>query len=285
MHLSCLALGLKKGDHLWTSANSFVASANCGLYCDAKVKLIDINKKNWNLDLNILEDRLKTSKKNKTSPKILVNVFFGGLSNYPEDVQYLSRKYNFKIIDDASHAFGSKFKNEFIGNCKYSDITVFSTHPVKMFTTCEGGIINTNDYQIFEKVSSLRSHGIFKEKQFVNKSEAIYPWYFEQKLLGFNYRLNEIESIIGISQIKKINSFVKTRNKIATNYKRYLDKNLFSFQEITSQNESSYHLFVVRVRNFDLNKSLKLFKELLIEKLEFRNIIYQFISTHIFKKY
>ena len=260
LHVSCLALGLKSGDYLWTSANSFVASANCGLYCGAKIRLIDIDSKTWNLDLKKLKEELKIAEKNKKLPKILVNVLFGGLPNYPEDLKKLSKKYKFKIIDDASHAFGSKYKGKFIGNCKYSDITVFSTHPVKMFTTCEGGIINTNNTDLYEKAKSLRSHGIIKNKKlFQNKENVRFPWYFEQKLLGFNYRLNEVESIIGINQIKNISKYLSIRKKIATLYKKYLDKDIFLMQEIPKLNVSSYHLFVVRVKNFDLNKSLALF--------------------------
>ena len=166
LHLSCLALGLTKNDYLWTSPISFVASANCGLYCGAQVDFVDINSQNFNIDLNLLEEKLIKAEKNNKLPKIIIPVHMCGQSADMELIFNLSKKYGFKIIEDASHAFGGKYKNEFIGNCSFSDITVFSFHPVKIITTGEGGAITTNDEEISNKVKLLRSHGITKNKKF-----------------------------------------------------------------------------------------------------------------------
>ena len=162
LHLSCIALNLKKGDYLWTSPNSFVASANCGLYCGAKIDFVDISLDTYNIDVDILEEKLIYAKKKKVLPKIIVAVHMGGLSCEMKKINSLSKKYGFKIIEDASHCVGSKFRNKFVGSCKYSDISVFSFHPVKIITTGEGGIILTNNKNLNDKVNILRTSGINK---------------------------------------------------------------------------------------------------------------------------
>ena len=202
LHLSCLALGLTKNDYLWTSPISFVASANCGLYCGAQVDFVDINSQNFNIDVNLLEEKLIEAEKNNKLPKIIIPVHMCGQSADMELIFNLSKKYGFKIIEDASHAFGGKYKNKLIGNCSFSDITVFSFHPVKIITTGEGGAITTNDEELSNRVKLLRSHGITKNKKFfLNKKEG--DWYYEQQHLGFNYRLTDLQSALGLEPNKK----------------------------------------------------------------------------------
>ena len=222
LHISCIALGLKANDYLWTSSNSFVASANCGLYCNAKIDLVDINLETYNIDVDKLEKKLIKAKKKKKLPKILIPIAFAGHSAEMKKIYNLSRKYNFKIIEDASHALGAMYNNYMVGSCKYSDISVFSFHPVKIITTGEGGAITTNNFKLAQKLKALRSHGI--EKNLTKKEKLKTPWLFKQNFLGFNYRMTDIQASLGISQIKKLNFFVKKRNKIAKIYNKELSK-------------------------------------------------------------
>lgn len=241
LHISCLALGLKKNDYLWTTPISFVASSNCALYCGAKVDFVDIDNDTFNISIDKLEQKLKKTPKRKL-PKIVVIVH---LSGHPVDmrmVKKLSNKFGFKIIEDASHAVGSIYNGFKIGNCKYSDICVFSFHPVKIITTGEGGCIMTNSKSIFDKSCILRSHGINKNiKNFYN------PWHYDQQSLGFNYRMNEIEAALGISQLARVKKFLNIRNKISKNYYELLDNNKIKFQKIIPNSKSSMHLFIIRV--------------------------------------
>ena len=238
LHISCLALGLTKNDYLWTSSNSFVASANCALYCNAKIDLVDINLENYNIDVSILEKKLKKAKKQKRLPKIIIPIAFAGYSSDMKKIYQLSKKYKFKIIEDASHALGGKYKNNMVGSNKYSDLTVFSFHPVKMITTGEGGAITTNNNNLAKKLYALRSHGI--EKNLTKKQKKNTPWLFNQNFLGFNYRLTDIQASLGISQMKKLNFFIKKRNQIAKIYDKelkYLPLKLPTIKKIY------YHLF------------------------------------------
>ena len=246
LHLACLALDLKKNDYLWTVPNSFVASANCGLYCGASIDFVDINNETWNIDPNLLEKKLKKTKKNKL-PKILVVVHFAGEPAELEKIFFLSKKYKFRIIEDASHALGSKNNIWKIGNCKFSDQTVFSFHPVKPITTGEGGIVTTNNEFIYKKLKSLRNHGIDKKTSSISKKTKL--WFYDQKYLGFNYRMNEIEASLGINQLKKINSFLKKRNYLAQRYKKKLSKLPLKFQKNNHKNYSSYHLFTISFKH------------------------------------
>tara|TARA_B110000305_G_scaffold241447_1_gene315671 strand:+ start:1795 stop:2943 length:1149 start_codon:yes stop_codon:yes gene_type:complete len=251
LHLSCLALGLKKNDYLWTSPISFVASSNCALYCGAKVDFVDINIQNFNLDINILKQKLIEAKKEKKLPKILVAVHMAGVSCEMSEIKKLSIKYNFKIIEDASHCTGSRYKNLPVGSCKYSDITVFSFHPVKIITTGEGGMILTNNNVLDSKIKILRSSGINKNlsrKKLITKG----LWFYEQQMLGYNYRMSDIAAALGLSQSKKINIFIKKRNIIAKRYVKLLKNYPVKFQFINKNSLSSFHLFIIRV-----NKSLR----------------------------
>ena len=246
LHISCLALGLKKGDYLWTSSNSFVASANCGLYCGAKIDLIDIDLQTYNIDIQKLEKKLILAKKKNILPKILIPVAFAGQSSDMVKIKKLSKKFKFKIVEDASHALGAKYKNTLVGSCKYSDMAVFSFHPVKMITTGEGGAITTNDLNFSKKLEAFRSHGI--EKNLSKKDKFNRPWLFHQNYLGYNYRMTDIQASLGLSQIKKLNFFVKKRNKIAKIYFKALKDLPLDLPKVSDYNYSSFHLFVVLVK-------------------------------------
>ena len=229
LHLACMAIGLKKGDWLWTSPNSFVASSNCGLLCGAKIDFIDINPRTYNLDVDRLEKKLVKAKKSKKLPKVVVPVHFAGLPCEMKKIFELSKKYKFKIIEDASHALGAKYNSEDIGNCKYSDIAVFSFHPIKMITTIEGGVATTNNQKYADQMSKLRTHGIVKEK-FKMKRKKEGNWYYEQNDLGLNYRMNDVQAALGLSQLKKLNKFLKKRREIAKLYIKKLKKLPVNFQ-------------------------------------------------------
>lgn len=281
LHLSCLSLGLKKNDYLWTVPNSFVASSNCALYCGAKVDFVDINPYTFNVDENLLEKKLLKTSKIKL-PKILVVVHYAGEPANLLKLYQLSKKFNFKIIEDASHALGSKYKNNKIGSCKFSSVTVFSFHPVKPITTGEGGMVTTNDLKLCKKIRSLRSHGIEKNVPKNKKNSKL--WYYEQQYLGFNYRMNDIEASLGISQLESINNFIKKRNFLALRYKKKLSTMPIKFQETDPKNLSSYHLFTINllekihIKNYD-----KIFNFLRKKKI-FVQKHYILIYTHPYYK-
>jgi len=240
LHAACYALNVKKNDIVWTSPISFVASANCALYCGAKINFIDIDINTFNLDVDALEKKLKISK----APKVLIPVHLAGNPCDMQKIYHLSKKYNFKIIEDASHALGSEYQKKKIGSCKFSHITVFSFHPVKTITTGEGGAAVCNNYKVYNKLKSFSSHGIVKKL----KNEVLVN---DQKFLGYNYRLNEMSGALGISQLKKIDQYVKFRNKIARLYINKIKKEKLNIniQQITKNSKSSYHLFIIRVKN------------------------------------
>ena len=248
LHIACLSLGLTKNDILWTVPNTFVASANCGLYCGAKVDFVDIDDTTLNLSIEKLKVKLEKSKKINKLPKIIVPVHFAG-NPYPQEELYnLSKKYKFKIIEDASHALGASYKKNYVGSCKWSDICVFSFHPVKPITTAEGGMALTNNKIIFEKLMLLRNHGINKNPKF-RKKRKLGQWYYEQQMLGFNYRMNDIEASLGISQIDKLKSFLKKRNKIANRYQLNFKSLPIQTQTISPKSISTYHLFIIMLPN------------------------------------
>ena len=251
--IACQALDLKKNDYLWTTPITFVSSANCAFYFQAKVDFVDINKDSFNIDVDKLEKKLIISKRKKKLPKILIIVHLGGNPVDLKRIKSLSNKYNFSIIEDASHALGSKYGNIKIGNCKYSDIAVLSFHPVKSITTGEGGAILTNKTILNQKIKVLRSHGIIKEK-FKMSNKNMPNFYYEQKYLSSNYRMTAIQAALGLGQMNRLDKFIKKRNMIAKIYNRELPKNIFDFQLIRNKDISSRHLYIVRLKNKLRNK-------------------------------
>ena len=242
LHISCLALGLKKNDLLWTSPNSFIASANCAEYCGASVDFVDIDFKTGNVDSEYFEEKLKNAKKKNKLPKIFIPVHFGGQPTDQSKIWKLAKKYNVKIIEDASHSLGAKNHNEQVGSCKFSDITVTSFHPVKTITTAEGGVALTNSIKLFNRLKEYRVHGVVQANYKYNGSFCSYF----QKNLGYNYRLSDIHSAIGISQISKINKFIIERRKIYTKYINAFENSNIEPIKHKKNYFSSNHLFVIR---------------------------------------
>ena len=248
LHLSCIALDLKKGDYLWTSPISFVASANCARYCGANVDFVDIDPLTYNLNPKLLEEKLIKAEKNNVLPKIVVPVHLCGHSAEMQEIYALSKRFKFKIIEDASHAIGGKYKDIFVGSCKYSDITIFSFHPVKIITTGEGGMATTNNIDLAQKISRLRSHGITRNKnEMINDSHG--EWYYEQQDLGYNYRMTDIQASLGISQLKRISTFINKREKIAQKYDIEFEDLPIKIPKQNINVTSSRHLYVIRVDN------------------------------------
>ena len=272
LHLTCLSLGLKKGDILWTSAISFVASANCGVYCNANVDFVDIDQDTLNISIKHLEKKLYLAKLKRKIPKILVVVHLAGNPCDMQKIYNLKKKYGFKIIEDASHAIGSRYKNNVIGDCRFSDACVFSFHPVKIITSAEGGAILTNSKKIFKDVSLLRSHGIQRK---LDKGS----WFSKQVSLGFNYRMNDLEAALGLSQLSKLQKFLHYRNKVSNFYKKNLN-NKIKIQNIDLDNYCSYHLFIIIVEEKLRNK---IFKKLRDEGF-FVNLHYMPIYRHDYYK-
>ena len=262
LHLSCVALGLKKGDRVWTSPISFVASSNCALYCDAQVDFVDIDPRTYNMSPSALEEKLIHAEKNGELPKIVIVVHFAGQSCNMREIHRLSLKYDFKIIEDASHSIGASYNNWTVGCCKYSDITVFSFHPVKIITAGEGGAILTNNPILAQKIILLRSHGITREKELFSRENSG-PWYYEQIDLGFNYRMTDIQAALGISQLNRLKSAVEKRNEIAGLYDKLLSETDVTLPFIDPINYSAFHLYVVRLNLENLKKSKRQIFELL----------------------
>lgn len=255
LHISCLALGLGRDDWLWTSPNTFVASANCAIYCGAKVDFVDINPNTYNLCPIELEKKLIQAEKNGALPKIVVAVHFAGQSCDMTKIFKLGKKYKFKIIEDASHAIGAKYNNKLIGNCLYSDITVFSFHPVKIITSGEGGMALTNDKGLAEKIALLRSHGITRDaNKMIGVSDG--PWFYQQIDLGFNYRMTDIQASLGISQMNKIDEFIAARHNIAMKYYESLNDLPLILPMQEKFNYSSFHLYPIKINLDKIGKSL-----------------------------
>ena len=246
LHLAYLAVGLKKNDLVWTSPNTFVSTANAALYCGAKVDFVDIDPSTYNMSVLALKDKLKKAEISGELPDLVVPVHFSGQSCEMKEIWELSKKYDFKVVEDASHALGGEYMGRKVGNCEYSHICVFSFHPVKMITTGEGGAITTNDENLDESISILRTHGITKDKtKFDEESHG--AWYYEQQALGFNYRMTDLQAALGISQLKRLDKFVAKRREIANYYLNNLEPAYLPYQH--PDTNSSWHLFVIQVHN------------------------------------
>lgn len=246
LHIACLALGVGKGDVVWTTPITFVASANCALYCGAQIDFVDIDSRTYNMSVERLAEKLEHAKKIGRLPKVVIPVHLCGQPCDMAGIHALSQEYGFKIIEDASHAIGGRYKGESIGNCRYSDITVFSFHPVKIITTGEGGMALTNDPRLGGFMARLRSHGITRDPAEMTCAPDG-PWYYQQIDLGFNYRMTDMQAVLGMSQMQRLDNFVTKRHELASRY----DEMLKNFPLTTPwQHADSYsglHLYVVRL--------------------------------------
>ena len=254
LHIACLALGVGKGDSVWTTPITFVASANCALYCGATVDFVDIDPRTYNISIERLAEKLDLAEKAGKLPTVVIPVHLCGQPCDMAGIYALGQKYGFKIIEDASHAIGGQYQGEPIGNGRYSDITVFSFHPVKIITSGEGGMAVTNDPKLAKHMRLLRSHGISSAKEDMEVRPANEIWNYQQIDLGFNYRMTDLQAALGLSQLQRIDAFVTQRHNIA---KRY-DALLADLPVLTpwqhSDSYSGYHLYVIRLNLNEIKK-------------------------------
>lgn len=256
LHIACLSLGLGAGDILWTSPVTFVASANCGLYCGATVDFVDIDASTYNLCPIKLEEKLIKAQADDKLPKVVVAVHLCGQPCDMRAINALAKQYDFKVIEDASHAIGGRYLDMPIGACIYSEITVFSFHPVKIITTAEGGAALTNDDKLAEKMALLRSHGITRDpKLMLGESDG--GWYYQQIELGFNYRMTELQAALGVSQMTRLSDFVAARHKLASRYNELLAELPLTLPYQLPETYSGLHLYVIRLKLGDISKSHK----------------------------
>lgn len=246
LHIACLALGLGPGDRLWTSPNTFVASANCGLYCGAQVDFVDIDPQTYNMSVSTLEAKLLKAAVEGRLPKVVIPVHFAGQSCEMREIHALGQRYGFRIIEDASHAVGGRYLGEPVGNCRYSDITVFSFHPVKIITTAEGGMALTNDPKLAAQMERLRSHGITREPAMMAwESEG--PWYYQQIELGFNFRMTDLQAALGHSQLQRLDDYVARRHSIAARYNEALVELPLTVPYQHPDSRSALHLYPIHL--------------------------------------
>lgn len=262
LHIACLSAGLGKGDRLWTSPNTFVASANCGLYCGAQIDFVDIDSSTYNMSPSKLADKLQQAQVGEALPKIVIPVHFSGQSCQMEEIRSLTKEHGITIIEDASHAIGGSYRESKVGSCRYSDMTVFSFHPVKIITSGEGGMVLTNSEELYKKLLLFRSHGITRnQEEMTTASEG--PWYYQQIELGLNYRMTDIQAALGLSQLQRIDEFVEQRHVIADKYNKRLQTLPV---EIPFQHAGSYsglHLYVIKLNLSQCHKTrLQVFEEL-----------------------
>src|SRR5690554_276998 len=252
LHIACLALGLGPDDWLWTTPVTFVASANCGLYCGAQVDFVDIDPATYNLCPKALQAKLEVAEQQGRLPKVVVAVHMCGQPCDMAAIHALAQRYGFRIIEDASHAIGGKYQGEFIGNGRYSDITVFSFHPVKIITTAEGGMALTNSDELASRMNLLRSHGVTRDRNLMTH-EPDGPWYYQQVDLGFNYRMTELQAALGVSQMQRLNKYILQRHQLAANYHELLANLPLQRPELDS--ESAWHLYIVRLNTQHIQQS------------------------------
>ena len=245
LHIACLALGVGPEDRVWTSPVTFVASANCALYCGADISFVDIDPDTYNLCPKALEQKLILAKHEGTLPKVIIPVHLAGQSCDMEAIAALAKQYDVRVIEDASHAIGADYAGDAVGSCRFSDITVFSFHPVKIVTTGEGGMAVTNDAQLAERMQRLRSHGITRDPELMTKAPDG-AWYYQQIELGFNYRMTEMQAALGLSQMERLSSFVERRRELAKKYNALLSDLPITLPQQLADSASSWHLYIVR---------------------------------------
>ena len=255
LHIACLALDLGSGDWLWTSPNTFVASANCALYCDAKIDFVDIDPHTYNMSVECLKEKLEQAEKESRLPKIVVLVHFAGQPCDMPGIHALSQEYGFKIIEDASHAIGASYSNIKVGACVHSDITVFSFHPVKIITTGEGGMALTNNDELASRMRHLRAHGITSDKDLMHTRPDNEIWNYQQIELGFNYRMTDIQAALGLSQMQRLDEFVSRRHEIAERYDLELRSLPIATPYQVLSAYSSYHLYPIRINEAESGKT------------------------------
>lgn len=255
LHLACLALDIGPGSRVWTSPISFVASANCARYCGALVDFVDVEPDTGNMSVTALRQKLEQARDNDSLPQVVIPVHLSGLSCDMQQICHLAVEFGFRIIEDASHAVGASYQGETVGNCRYSDITIFSFHPVKIITTAEGGMALTNKPELAQKMQLLRSHGITRDEQHMTEPSHG-SWYYQQLQLGFNYRMTDIQAALGLSQSDRLSEIIKKRQILAANYQQ-LFTGLPLYTPVTGQNNiSAYHLYIVRLTDKAQRKNI-----------------------------
>lgn len=259
LHIACLALGVGPGARVWTSPITFVASANCALYCGADVDFVDIDSRTFNMDVEALAEKLETAARDNRLPNVVIPVHFAGQSCDMEGIDALRKQYGFRVIEDASHAIGGRLGGEPVGSCRWSDVTIFSFHPVKIVTSAEGGMAVTNDRALARRMQLFRSHGITRDPEQMTR-EADGPWYYQQVALGFNYRITDLQAALGTSQMRRIDDFVARRHALVRRY----DEALSGLPLITPwqhpKTYSAFHLYVIRMR--EASERNRVFREL-----------------------
>lgn len=290
LHIACLALGLGKGDWLWTVPITFVASANCGRYCGAEVDFVDIDPVTWNMSVSALREKLEVARRLGRLPKVVVPVHLAGQPTEQEAIWALAQEYGFKVLEDASHAIGASRNDEMVGSCRWSHITIFSFHPVKIITSGEGGMALSNDNELAERMAMHRSHGIVRDRTRMRgygsdpeSDPASYhykaPWYYEQQFLGYNYRMTDIHAALGLSQFERLDAVVARRNALAARYDEALKGLPIRLPFVQSENRSAFHLYVVRIKG---ESAAKIHKQV-FDELRQRNYGVQlhYIPVHL----
>lgn len=269
LHIALLALDVGPGDYVWTSPNTFVASANAALYCGANIDFVDIDSRTYNMCVKTLAQKLEQAFHDKKLPKVLIPVHLAGQSCDMKSIHLLAKKYGFRIVEDASHAIGGRYNNQPIGNCLYSDIAVFSFHPVKIVTTAEGGMALTNDDDLFKRLQLFRSHGITRDPNLMTH-QSHGPWYYQQIELGYNYRMTDIQAALGVSQMSRLDEYIKCRHKISCRYNYELVDLPLVLPFQSNYSFSAYHLYVIKL-NLDEIAPLthkEVFEELRSNKIQ-----------------
>ena len=255
LHIACLALGVSSGSRVWTSPISFVASANCARYCGACVDFVDIDQDSGNMAVDKLRAKLELARQNDTLPQVVIPVHLAGASCDMQQIHHLAMEFGFSIIEDASHAVGASYQDEAVGSCRYSDITIFSFHPVKIITTAEGGMAMTNDAVVADKMRLLRSHGISRnDEQMTEPSHG--AWYYQQLQLGFNYRMTDLQAALGLSQSRRLLPIIQKRQLLAANYQRLLNELPIGLPALDDDNISAWHLYIIRLHDKSKRKAV-----------------------------